>query len=70
MENIIIATQVFINGNHGKQLGGCEVKMIPKMGQWCAGGKNLIGQQPNSNSSVSKLLVFIYNKKTAYERLL
>ena len=34
MENITQATQKYINGDHGKQHGGCEVRqMNPKTGQ-------------------------------------
>ena len=48
----------------GKQYGGFEIRrMNPKLGQrWAspyAERKNLVGQRPESNSSVRKLLLII-----------
>ena len=72
---------MFISRSYGKQHGRCEARqMNPNMSQQHAspdaGHKNLIVQQPGSNSSVWKLLVLIYQggvywwgKKTGNERL-
>ena len=54
-EYIIQATQPYINGNHGKQHSGCEVrwlnaKISQRHASLDAGPKNLIDQRPGSNS--------------------
>ena len=56
--------------NHRMQHSGCEASQKnPKAGQQHtspnAGQKNLIGQQPGSNSSIRKLLLLI-NKGGVY----
>ena len=58
------ATQVYSNGNHGTQYGGCEVSRMKRkasqrhssIGVW---RRNLIGQLPRLNCSVRKVLQLI-----------
>ena len=61
---------MYITRIHGKQQGGCEVRVVNSMlgQQWAstdAGWKNFIVQRPRSNSSVREQLLHI-DKSSAY----
>ena len=58
-------TQACSNGKHGMQHSGCNVRQLnQKVGLQCSlpddVWRNLIAQQPESNSYVRKLLLLIY----------
>ena len=73
-ESILRDIHAYNNGNHGMQHGGCELRrMNSKLGQWHistdARRKKLIGQRPESNNSVRKLLLLIYKCLLTWEKM-